>query len=126
MSSIFDHGYALLVGVGQSAYVPWSLPVAVKDAQALRATLTDPTRCAYPDRDDHIRLLHDVDATRAAILDGLEWLAPRVAADQDAIAIVFYSGHGWLDATTGAYFLIPHDVDPFDIPGSALAAQEFT
>ena len=73
MPNAFTHGYALLVGVGQSAYPPWSLPVTVKDIQAIRAILTDPHR-AYPGDDRHIRLIHDKTATRAAILDGLAWL----------------------------------------------------
>lgn len=126
MSETFDHGYALLIGVGQSAYPKWSLPVTVKDVQALRAILTDPALCGYPDDDAHIRLLHDADATQQAILDGLAWLAGQVAADPDATAVVFYSGHGWLDNSTGRYYLLPHDVEPFDLAASALPATMFT
>jgi hypothetical protein len=37
-----------------------------------------------------------------------------------------YSGHGWLDETSGCYYLVPHDVEPFDLPGSALPAEQFT
>ena len=74
MPNAFTHGYALLVGVGESAYLAWSLPVTVKDTQAIRAILTDPNLCAYPGDDRHIRLNHDKTATRAAILDGLAWL----------------------------------------------------
>ena len=124
MSNAFPHGYALLIGVGASAYTPWSLPVTVKDVQALRAVLTDPTLCGYPA--DHIRLLHDAGATRQAILDGLGWLARQVAADGDATAVVYFSGHGWLNEATGRYYLIPHDVEPFNLAGSALAAETFT
>ena len=51
MTQTFNHGYALLIGVGAIAKYPdWSLPVTVKDMTALRNLLTDPTRCAYPDR----------------------------------------------------------------------------
>ena len=35
MTNIFSHGYALLIGVGRCAYDPWSLPVTVRDMQAL-------------------------------------------------------------------------------------------
>jgi uncharacterized caspase-like protein len=122
----FDHGYALLVGVGESTYPKWSLPVTVKDAQALQAVLTDASLCAYPDDGDHIHLLHDDGATRSAILDGLAWLKAQADADLEATAVVYYSGHGWLDQSTGRYYLLPHDVEPFDIPGSALSAQVFT
>ncbi|MFZ2361885.1 MAG: caspase family protein [Anaerolineae bacterium] len=126
MNEKFGNGYALLIGVGQSAYPKWSLPVTVKDMQALRAILTDPALCGYPDNDAHIRLLHDAGASQQAILQGLAWLATQVAADSDATAVVFYSGHGWLDNSTGRYYLLPHDVEPFDLAASALPATAFT
>src|SRR5512135_2514728 len=126
MPNAFTHGYDLLVGVGQSAYPAWSLPVTVRDIQAIRAILTDSNLCAYPGDERHIRLIHDQAATRAAILDGLAWLTAQAAADPEAIAVAFYSSHGWLDQSTGRYYLIPHDVEPFDVAASALPAQEFT
>jgi len=69
MPDHFFHGYALLIGVGLCACDPWSLPVTVRDMQALRAILANPALCGSPA--DHIRLLHDDGATRQAILDGL-------------------------------------------------------
>jgi hypothetical protein len=66
MVQTFSHGYALLIGVGAAAYAPWSLPVTVKDVQAVRSVLTDPALCGYSDDDQHVRLLHDHSATRAA------------------------------------------------------------
>lgn len=125
MPDTFEHGYALLIGVGDSAYPRWSLPVTVKDARMMRAVLTDPELCAYLDDDDHVRLLHDGAATGQAILDGLAWFRARAAADAEATAIVYYSGHGWVDKSTGGYYLIPHDVEPVDVPGSALPAPAF-
>jgi hypothetical protein len=67
MSETFPRGYALLIGVGQTMYAPWSLPVTVKDVQAVRAVLIDSALCGYPDDDQHVRLLHDRSATRAGI-----------------------------------------------------------
>ncbi|HLO51378.1 MAG TPA: caspase family protein [Kamptonema sp.] len=125
MSDTFTHGYALLIGIGESAYPKWSLPITVKDVQALQSILTNPN-CAYPNDDQHIRLLHDAGATHSAILDGLSWLKERTAADPDSTVIVYYSGHGWLDPSTDRYYLIQHDVEPFDIPNSALSAVDFT
>src|SRR5262249_33409221 len=123
MSQTFPHGYALLVGVGTTAYSPWSLPVTVKDVKAIRVVLINPILCGYPDEDKHIRLLHDQTATRSGMLEGLTWLKAQAASDPEATAVVYYSGHGWLDQATGRYYLIPHDVEPFDIAGSALAAE---
>jgi hypothetical protein len=37
----FSHGYALLIGVGESTYPKLSLPVTVKDMQAVRDILAD-------------------------------------------------------------------------------------
>ena len=56
MSDLFTHGYALLIGVGNIADPGYSLPVTVRDAQALKA-VTDANFCAYPDSPDHVRLL---------------------------------------------------------------------
>jgi len=125
MSDTFTHGYALLIGVGECAYPKWSLPVTVKDVQALRAILTDPNLCAYPNNGQHIRLLYDAAATRTAILDGLAWLKEQAAADPESTVVIYYSGHGWLDQSTESYYLIPHDVEPFDISSSALSAVDF-
>ncbi|BCX03246.1 MAG: hypothetical protein KatS3mg053_1184 [Candidatus Roseilinea sp.] len=46
--------------------------------------LTAPGLCGSPA--DHIRLLHDADATSQVILDGLAWLDGQAAADGDATA----------------------------------------
>jgi uncharacterized caspase-like protein len=125
MSPSFDHGYALLIGVGACDYKNWSLPVTVKDAQALHSVLIDADLCAYPDDEDHVCLLHDASANRQAILAGLDWLRERTEADGEATAVVYFSGHGWLEEKTGNYYLIPSDVKPFNIPGSALSAADF-
>jgi len=123
MGQRFVHGYALLIGVGTSSYPDWSLPVTVRDVKALRAVLVDPSLCSYPT--EHVRLLHNGDATRDAIIDGLRWLKAKAAADTEATIVVYYSGHGWINQATGEYYLLPHDVKPFDIPASALAATTF-
>ena len=123
VNQVFSHGYALLVGVGTSSYPPWSLPVTVKDVKALRAVFVDPDLCSYPTT--HIRLLCDHNATRDAIIDGLKWLKAQAIADAEATIIVYYSGHGWIDQATGKYYLLPHDVKPFNVPASALAATTF-
>ena len=126
MNSSLTHAYALLIGIGESAYPKWSLAVTVKDIQALHAILIDPNLCAYLNDDQHIRLLHDTGATRDTILESLSWLKSQATADPEATVVVYYSGHGWLDKSTDRYYLIPHDVEPFDIPNSALAAEDFT
>ena len=124
MPDNFPNAYALLVGVGQSAYPKLSLPVTVKDMQALKVMLCDPALCGYEEQ--HTRLLHDNTATKAAILDGLNWLQSRAEQDSDATVLVFYSGHGWRKKENDRYYLLQHDIDPLDLEKSALDAQACT
>ncbi|MBW4658914.1 MAG: caspase family protein [Drouetiella hepatica Uher 2000/2452] len=126
MSDLFTHGYALLIGVGTTANSRWSLPVTTKDAQALKAVLTDPNLCAYPNNLDHVQLLQDQGATRSAILNGLDWLKQKVTTDQDATVVLYYSGHGMVDLASHAYYLLQHDFDRQSIPETALAAETLT
>ncbi|PZV11300.1 MAG: peptidase C14 caspase catalytic subunit p20 [Leptolyngbya sp.] len=126
MPEQFTHGYALLIGVGKTADARWSLPVTVKDAQALKAVLIDPNLCAYPSTPDHIRLLHDEGATRSAILAGLDWLQGKAAADSDATIVLYYSGHGMFDLASHTYYLLQHDFDRQSIAQTALAADTLT
>ncbi|MCL4264731.1 MAG: caspase family protein [Anaerolineae bacterium] len=125
MSQYFEHGFALLIGVGTCTYSNWSLPVTVKDAQALRSVLIDANLCAYSDDQHHVRLLHDANANRQAIMDGLSWLKVQTEKDREATAIVYFSGHGWLEEKTGNYYLVPGDVNPFNITGTALSSTDF-
>lgn len=123
MSDLFTHGYALLIGVGNTADPRGSLPVTVKDAQALKAVLTDANFCAYPNTPDRVRLLQNEGATRSAILDGLDWLKGCAEADPNATIIIYYSGHGTLDLASNAYYLLQHDFDGQAIPQTALSAE---
>jgi hypothetical protein len=125
MASQFTHGYALLIGVGTSTVPEFSLPVTVNDVKALHSILINADFCAYLNNKEHIRILHDATATRSAMLDGLAWLGAQVAADRESTAIVYYSGHGWLEQSAGEYYLIPHDITPVDFRASALSARDF-
>lgn len=123
MSQTFAHGYALLVGVGQCADSRLSLPVTVKDIQALRQVLVNPELCGYSE--SHLRSLHDDSATKKSILDGLAWLKSQAETDPEATVIVYYSGHGWLDTADQSYYLLPHDLNPYAWKDSAIAADKF-
>ena len=125
MSNTFSHGYALLIGVGETAHPEYSLPVTVKDMQAIKSILIAPDLCAYPDDDNHIHLLHDNNATRNGILKGLIWLKGQAKADPEATIVVYYSGHGWQDTSTGCYYLLPHDFISSSLTDTALDAQTF-
>ena len=126
MSDLFTHGYALLIGVGNTADPGYSLPETANDAQALKDVLTDANFCAYPNTPDHVRLLQNQGATRSAILDGLDWLKGCAEADPDATIVIYYSGHGTFDLASNAYYLVQHDFDGQAIPQTALSAETLT
>jgi uncharacterized caspase-like protein len=114
-SSTFNHGYALLIGVGAG------LPVTVQDAKGLRDILVDSGRCAYPP--DQVKLLTESQATRQGILDGLDWLITQVPNDPEATCLIFFSGHGGL---MPEYHLVPFDYSPQNLANSAVSGAEFT
>jgi hypothetical protein len=124
--SKFNNGYALLIGVGESKYAPLSLPVTVKDTQAIYAALIDPELCAYPDDKEHIRVLNNQEATQTAIIDGLNWLKEKAESDPKATIFIYYSGHGWVDKNTQKYYLLQHDIKPTKLANSAFSAETFT
>ncbi len=124
MPKILSHNYALLIGVGECEEYKLSLPVTVKDIQALKTLLTDQNLCGYIDNDQHLRLLHDATATSENILDGLNWLKQQAEKDPEATILIYYSGHGCLDES-GDYYLIPHETDRVHIANTALPATKF-
>jgi hypothetical protein len=116
--STFKHGHALVVGVGGD------LPGTVDDAEALADILTAPGRCAYPP--DQVTLLTGPAAMRQAILDGLDTLAQ--STDAQSTVVVYFSGHGYRvsSAMGTGYFLLPHNYDLSDLPGTCISGQAFT
>jgi uncharacterized caspase-like protein len=126
MTKLFNQGYALLIGVGECAYQRLSLPVTVKDTQAIYAALIDPELCAYPDDKEHIRVLNNGEATRDLILDGLKWLKEKAEIEPEATIFVYYSGHGWLNKDDNSFYLIQHDVKPAKLAATALSGKAFT
>jgi len=113
--SLFTHGYALLIGIGDN------LPVTIKDAAGLRDILTNPHRCAYPP--NQVKLLTEVHATRQDILGGLDWLADQAHKDPDAAVVVYFSGHG---GHMPDYHLVPYGYDAQAIADTAVSGVEFT
>ncbi|MGB3692007.1 MAG: caspase family protein [Spirulinaceae cyanobacterium] len=126
MTEKFNQGYALLIGVGESKYQPLSLPITVKDTQAIYAALIDPQLCAYPDNKEYIRILNDDKATREAILAGLQWLKEKAETDPEATILVYYSGHGWVNKIDNSFYLLQHDVKPTKLAATALSGKTFS
>lgn len=101
----FTHGHALLIGVGSYAHhpAPKDLPATVRDAEALRQVLRDPTLCGYPD--GQIALLTGQAALRDPFLAELDSLAQ---VTPDATVLIYFAGHGFY-GQDGDYYLTSHD-----------------
>ena len=83
---------ALLVGIDkyQHRHIG-NLNGAVNDVHSMKRLLVE--RFGFPDDNQHLRVLTNSDATRKAILKGIEeHLIAR--ADSNSIVVFHYSGHG--------------------------------
>ncbi len=127
MAETFKQGYALLIGVGECKVQALSLPVTVKDTQAIKEVLIDQNLCGYLDDDEHIRVLNNEEATQNKIFEGLQWLKEKAEADSEATIFIYYSGHGGVEKE-GGYYLIPHDYDILedDPLTTAVSAEQLT
>ena len=121
MTERFEHGYAVVIGVDANQIRELALPPVAGDVRAIHEVLTHPERCAFPA--ENVRFLSGAEATKANILAALTWLRDTAAADPQATAILYYSGHGATEK--GQYFLIPYDVQYGSILTAAIKAEEF-
>ncbi|MEM7333512.1 MAG: caspase family protein [Chloroflexota bacterium] len=113
MSETFKHGYALVVGVDENIQAHLALPAVLKDVQAVHDVLLHPERCAY--EADHVQFLKGAESTRDGIFDALTTLQDQVNGDDNATAVIYYSGHGWRNKETDQYYLIPYDIKDMTI-----------
>ncbi|MFO7540175.1 MAG: caspase family protein, partial [Chloroflexota bacterium] len=125
MSTIFEHGYALIVGVNDNRIQRLALPDVAKDVQAVYEVLVHPERCAY--KPENVKLLKGEESTRQNILEGLYWLQDKVKEDGEATAVIYYSGHGMVDKNTDQYYLVPYDIQELSrLRAHALRAEDLT
>ena len=111
----FTNGHALIIGVGQYEHMSqYNVPIAAKDAEAVKQTLPDPSHCGYPA--EQVRLLSDQAATREAVLSALDELAAKLSPE--STLFLFYVGHG-VYGTDGNYYLTTHDTQ---LTGSQVVA----
>lgn len=117
-SGLFERGHAVVVGISAYAKLAPQPDAARNDAQDLRALLGDPSRCGYPN--GQICTLLDAAATRDNIRKALSDLAAKTGPEDTAV--LFFSGRAALAG--GRAHLLPADVDPDDMEGSALPGAE--
>jgi WD40 repeat protein len=99
--------YMLAIGVSRYKNTHLQLHYAAKDAADVAAAWARQQGGLYSQV--VVKILRDDEATREAVLDGLDWIE-RETTQRD-IALVLLSGHGDNDAD-GAYYFLPYDVDP--------------
>jgi hypothetical protein len=99
--------YLLSVGVGAYQNPTFNLVLPAKDAQDVAAAWKAQEGRLYSEVE--ARVLTDREATRNAILSGLEWMETQ--ATQEDVAVLFFSGHGINDPRTGEYLFLPYEAD---------------
>ena len=118
----YPQGHALLIGVANYQKIP-SLPAAIlNDVNDVATTLSSPMYCAYAPT--NVVTLLDANATRAAVLRGLDELAARAGSDDTAC--VFFSGHGGVVGSLGNEdtVLVTVDSDLADIENTSISSDE--
>jgi len=97
----FNHGHALLIGVGDYKNPKLSAIVTRNDVEALATVLKNPQAAGYTP--DNIAVLSGENANRSGILNGLHELAKRT--DSESTVLLLLSGHGVPSHDKGYYFL---------------------
>jgi len=115
------NGRLYILAVGVSAYRDETLKLrySADDAAGVVAAFKRQEGGLY--REVVPRLLTDGEATRNAILKGLEWL--EETATKDDVAMVFLAGHGVNDKF-GEYYFLAQDSDPNNLKMTALPNSE--
>lgn len=109
-----------LLAIGISTYPEkFKLQWASKDAQDFAVVMQRQKGVLY--RDVQVKLLRDQDATREAILDGLEWVEKHTT--QNDVGMLFLSGHGWNDSS-GIYYFIPVNFEVNRLRQTAVPSAE--
>jgi len=103
--------WAVVIGVGKYAHSGKSfqdLKYADRDAKAFSEFLRSPQGGGF--KDDHILCLTNEKATAENVRHAMfEFLAQ---ADEDDLAVVFFSGHGMPKANDRNFFMLCHDTRP--------------
>src|SRR5215510_14919343 len=126
----FDR-WALVIGVSRFQYGDKevggrqisNLRGPENDARAIRDFLLTPEGGEFPP--GHIRIVRNEEATRAAVIEGLEWL--RGVAKPDDYFVIFFASHGDVEESGGRevpYFIV-HDTDPRDFDKTAVKMDVF-
>ena len=111
-----------IVAAGVSDYPgDMKLNFAASDAVLLTSTLAKHAKGIFGIVE--VKTMTDKEATKKAMLEGLDWLRAKMTAKD--VGIFSFSGHGGRDPRTGQFFLVPVDVSESDVVGSCMSGEEF-
>jgi WD40 repeat protein len=113
--------YILAVGVSQYQDADLRLGFAAKDALDFSSAWNEQKGQLYSGVE--ARVLADAQATKANILDGLEWIQLQVT--QKDVAILFFAGHGINDAN-GMFYFLPVDADLERLKRTGISQSDIT
>jgi WD40 repeat protein len=111
--------YLLAVGISNYSQPGYALRYAAKDAKDFAAVLAQQKGKLY--QDVVIKQLTDKEATREAILEGLDWLRRQVTSKD--VGAFFLSGHGENDID-GRYYYLPVNGDIDKLRSTGLVFTE--
>jgi hypothetical protein len=111
--------YAVAIGVGDYADESLRLTYPAADARGFADALQKQKGGLYSDVE--VRTILDKDATRANVLDALDWL-DTVVTSRD-IGMVLIAGHGLTDEK-GHYWFLPSDAAPKRLVATAVSQED--
>lgn len=107
--------WVLSIGVSEYSRPELRLRYPAKDAQDLAALLGKQKGSLYGAVE--ARVLTDRAASKAGVLEGLDWLQHRAGPADTTVLML--AGHGINDPATGEYYFLPADAEP----GNALRSM---
>jgi WD40 repeat protein len=113
--------YVLAVGVSQYEDAELRLGLAAKDALDFCSVWTEQKGQLYSGVE--ARVLADAQATKANILDGLEWIQLQVT--QKDVAVLFLAGHG-INDPNGMFYFLPVDADLERLKRTGISQSDIT
>ena len=111
--------HALVIGVGRYEDASLKLEFSAKDAADFAATLKRQQGGLY--KTVVTKMLTDAEATKANILEGLEWLEQQTTRND--LAVVFLAGHGVNDKN-GLYYFLPVNANVDQLRRTGLAFSD--
>jgi hypothetical protein len=115
--------YILTVGISEYRHESVRLRFAAKDAEDFQKAIQKQKGGLYEEVILHRETpLSNEDATRIAIINGLDWIANATNNSND-VAMVFLAGHG-IRTPDQHYRFLPHDYDPDHVRATTISDLE--